>query len=185
MKVAEILANTPLDQLMYCEEKAPWRIYVDMDGVLNDFEGECAKHLGPKWKEWPPGKFWAILSKRPVHFFLQSQPLSDANELISYLQYQESHHGIEFSILGALPRSTGVLATCEEDKRDWLMKHFSITKADFIIGGKNKAKFAKNKHDILIDDTEKNIKAWREAGGTGVLHTDAHHTIYELEQLLK
>lgn len=184
MKVAEILANIPLEQLLYCEEKAQWRIYCDSDGVLNDFDSECTKHLGPTWKDWPAGKFWGVLSKRPSHFFLHSQPLPDANDLISYLKHQEVHHGHEFSILGALPRPTGKLATAEEDKRDWLLQHFQLTKADFIIGGRRKAGFAKSKRDILIDDTPRNVEAWENAGGTGVLHTSAKDTIEQLKKLL-
>ena len=38
---------------------------------------------------------------------------------------------------------------------------------------------------ILIDDMEKNIKAWVDAGGIGILHTSAADSIKQLQQYMK
>jgi hypothetical protein len=45
-----------------------------------------------------------------------------------------------------------------------------------------KAAYAKPNH-ILIDDREKSIQPWREAGGIGILHTSAADTISQLQKL--
>ena len=49
--------------------------------------------------------------------------------------------------------------------------------------GVQKAAFAKEGY-ILIDDTEKNIVAWNQAGGTGILFKDTASCINELKTLL-
>jgi 5'(3')-deoxyribonucleotidase len=166
MKLAEIL-------------KPNFRFYLDLDGVLNDFEAEVEKHLGKDWKNLHPAIFWRKLSLNPPHLFLNSQPLPDAFELVQYLEQ------FDFSCLGSLPLKTGVLKTAEQDKREWLLKHFNITRADFVYGGRKKAKFANSKYDVLIDDTICNIEAWEKAGGTAILHTSAADTIKKLNILQK
>jgi hypothetical protein len=35
----------------------------------------------------------------------------------------------------------------------------------------------------LIDDRKDNIEAWEQAGGIGILHTDADNTINQLNKL--
>lgn len=166
MKLAEVL-------------KQEFRFYLDLDGVLNDFNSEVEKHVGRDWDKLHPTVFWLKLSANPPHLFLNSQPLPDAFELVQYLQQ------FDFSCLGSLPLATGQLKTAEADKREWLVKHFEITRADFVVGGRKKAKFAKSKYDVLIDDTPRNITAWSAAGGTGILHTSAADTIQKIDLLLK
>jgi uncharacterized iron-regulated protein len=53
-----------------------------------------------------------------------------------------------------------------------------------VIGGKNKAKYCKSSEDILIDDLPRNIDAWKETGGIGVLHTSTLDTIQQLEKII-
>jgi hypothetical protein len=54
--------------------------------------------------------------------------------------------------------------------------------ADIIDYINKKQEFA-SPNSILIDDREKNIEQWRNAGGIGVLHTDAASTIKQLKDL--
>ena len=37
--------------------------------------------------------------------------------------------------------------------------------------------------NVLIDDEPKNIEAWEDAGGIGILHTSAKETINKLKEL--
>jgi hypothetical protein len=39
--------------------------------------------------------------------------------------------------------------------------------------------------DILIDDMEKNIIPWRNAGGIGILHGNTYNTIQQLKKYYK
>ena len=56
-----------------------------------------------------------------------------------------------------------------------------VDKIKFVTHGVDKAQYAKN--NILIDDSPKNIKAWNNAGGTGILHTNNQKTIETLKSL--
>ena len=46
-----------------------------------------------------------------------------------------------------------------------------------------KAAFA-HKKAVLIDDRDKNIDCWVEAGGIGILHTTADNTIKQLNDII-
>lgn len=56
-----------------------------------------------------------------------------------------------------------------------------VDRIKFVTHGVDKAQYAKN--NILIDDSPKNIKAWNNAGGTGILHTNNQKTIQTLKSL--
>ena len=72
-------------------------------------------------------------------------------------------------------------------KMNWLKKNtkFKRSKINLVLRDQKK-KFAKDndgKANILIDDYEKNIKEWEQAGGIGVIYTNAPNTIRELKKL--
>ena len=50
------------------------------------------------------------------------------------------------------------------------------------MSGSQKAAFA-YEGSVLIDDRKKNIDAWENAGGIGILHTSAKETINALKEL--
>ena len=49
--------------------------------------------------------------------------------------------------------------------------------------GSQKAAFA-HKKAVLIDDRQRNIDVWVEAGGIGILHKTADETIEELDYII-
>jgi hypothetical protein len=77
-------------------------------------------------------------------------------------------------------------ANVARQKRGWVRQHLSHDLPVLpVTGGKNKALFMHAPGDILIDDFERNIKAWEEEGGVGILHTDFETTYEKLLPLLK
>ena len=69
------------------------------------------------------------------------------------------------------------------DKQEWIKQWvdpFVVTTCTY--SGSQKAAFA-IEGAVLIDDREKNINAWVEAGGIGILHTSAANTIDQLKAL--
>lgn len=78
--------------------------------------------------------------------------------------------GIEYEFLTA-----GIGDHSVQDKKDWcknVLKSNNVCNVVVSDGSKStaelKAEFCSSPSDILVDDNEKNIEAWRDAGGTAV-----------------
>ena len=66
-------------------------------------------------------------------------------------------------------------------KRMWAKRNLPGVK--LILSFANNKKNYANENSILIDDREKNINQWKEAGGIGILHTSVASTIAQLKEL--
>ena len=155
--------------------------YVDMDGVLVDFAGAVANRWGyqqPKnahidswqieelygisqeefWKSCNGHDFWVTMKEYPWAFDLVElvDTVTDGN----------------WRFLTSPMRDPG----CFSGKAEFIMtrwpEHFSKLMICGLGGSDNeaaklrKATLCRSKYDYLIDDSEKNIVAWEEAGGS-------------------
>lgn len=156
-------------------------IYVDMDGVIADFE--------KRYKEMFNVRPEDARSKKEFHGlfdqFIQSQQFAtlemmpDANLLLSFLN---SLDNIPKQILSSTAREN----TYDEISRQkgiWLQAHNIAYKRNFVPGKKHKYKYA-TPNSIIIDDTKSVIDDWNAAGGIGILHTDAISTISMLKMYI-
>ena len=69
------------------------------------------------------------------------------------------------------------------DKNQWIDRYVDpsvVVNCTFT--GSQKAAYAMD-GNVLIDDRPKNIEAWEDAGGIGILHTSAKETINKLKEL--
>ena len=154
------------------------KIFVDMDGVLADFvKGvEGAKYLnGPLTCDQDYDEKKIELSNNGLFRNLPVMP--GMEKLIKHVD-QTAHHWEILTASGEINREVVV-----KDKLKWIKKHVGpnvIVTAT--IKGRDKAVFARPNH-VLIDDRKDNIEAWEQAGGIGVLHTDADNTINQLKKL--
>ena len=122
--------------------------------------------------------FWKAVDKwvksgKP--FFGAMEPLEDAFELWDYIK----------EYFPTILSATGHIHTAKTEKREWVEKHLGDTTAGmalFVRSSSDKAQYAAPNH-ILIDDREKSIEPWIEAGGIGILHTSANTTIKQLKEL--
>lgn len=131
------------------------RVFLDLDGVLADFFLRARELLGCDYHALPPGIAWKALSEIP-HLYATLAVLPDAHRLYGTL----AHLGSQLSILTATPLPTGRLVTAAADKRLWVAKNISASlQVHTVSGGENKHLFAAP-GDILIDDSERNIRAW-------------------------
>lgn len=150
------------------------KIFVDLDGVLTDFEKKLAETLGKKLERgWDFGndpKVWAKIDEAGEAFWTNMEWMSDGHELWDFIK------DFKPTVLTAPSRHE----TSKSGKKIWLKENLPGVPA--IIDSK-KEEYAKDGY-ILIDDREKNIKKWEEAGGIGVLHTDAKSTIKKLKKLM-
>lgn len=142
------------------------RIYVDLDGVLADFDKHFPDCFGFDHKELETDdRLWECINKHGT--FFSDLPLCPnaeaAMEVIS--GYAKP------IILTACPRTNYRHVALQ--KVGWVRKHFGEDLQVLpVMGGRNKPLFMHAKGDILIDDWDKNIKAWNEDGGIGIHHID-------------
>lgn len=154
------------------------KIYVDMDGVLCNFEKRYEERYG-NLDDKPRIKFRSnfddfIKTKQ----FATLDPMPDMKVLVDYLN--------QLKIPKEICSSTAYEETYEdikEQKEKWLKEHDIKWKANFVPGKRHKYKFA-TPDSVIIDDTLSVIEDWRKAGGIGIWHKNAKDTILQLATVL-
>ena len=158
------------------------KIYVDLDGVMANFEKALVEQCGIHYWDRTKDKYWHVVDKVP-NFYYNMDVLPEA--YIMFLKLLNEHGADVVEVLTGAPKPTNELATACDDKRRWVhdLINDSIV-VNTIEGGRNKYKFLEdNPNAVLIDDYDRNIKLWIEHGGCGILHTDPHSTIAKLKLL--
>ena len=161
-----------------------YKIFCDMDGVLADFVSGVSGMLGvpledgrydldPEYKK----RMWKAVSKHQKaggELWYELDLMPDAMELWRYI----APYNPEILSAGGNPQHKA-----EGQKQRWIVKHFGPhVKVNVTRLAADKARYAAPNH-ILIDDKEKALGPWRDAGGIGVLHTSAANTIRQLKDL--
>lgn len=152
-------------------------IYVDMDGVIANFTKRYMEKFGVhpdiprKNKDFGPN-FVKVINDGD---FGTLEPMPDMHVLLGFLNSLSIPKEILSST--ARPENHGMIAP---QKQMWLNKHNIAYPANFVPGKQHKAKYA-TPNSVLIDDTPSVIDAWNQAGGIGILHTDAVSTIAMLK----
>jgi hypothetical protein len=157
------------------------KIYLDMDGVLSDFNKrykevfkqkalssrERGEKHDDKWNQFVEGKNFETLDWYP-----------GGQELLKYI--------ISLDIPVEILSSSGGRMHHEEVKRQkkvWLKSHNIDFLANIVPGRHLKANYAKS-DIILIDDTQDVIDDFNTAGGIGILHKDTAKTIDIVQSVL-
>lgn len=165
------------------------KLYLDMDGVLSDFQKRYFELFGVKpsdvprpsemtddspyknnWKNFCEGSHFATLEPHPgAGLLLQGisryEKLCDI-EILSSTGGNEFHSQVSY------------------DKRRWLDTWRITYKPNLVPGRRKKKEFADG-YSILIDDTPDVIDAWKEAGGWGILYEgDVDKTINEVYAII-
>ncbi|MGZ8890252.1 MAG: 5' nucleotidase, NT5C type [Nitrososphaeraceae archaeon] len=159
-------------------------IFVDLDGVLVDFDKHAKEVFNNCPSLWPEnrlkGKFWKDVTKSCREgnpFFLAMDPMPDAFVLWNYIK---DHNPTILSATGSL----SVVPNAKFEKREWVKQHLGELAAGMGIlvqSAIDKAQYSAPNH-ILIDDRVKAIEPWIAAGGIGILHTSAEDTIRQLKE---
>lgn len=152
-------------------------VYLDLDGVMVNFDKKLQEIFGTEYKNVSPDVLWSTLGDIP-NLYLNLEPMPNYLTLFNFLKQLESNGKIKLEILTSLPYTTKMLVTCKQDKIAWVREYLDKDIViNTVVGGVKKAQFVKHPTDILIDDTPKNIDAWNNAGGTGILHKSNGYTI--------
>ena len=172
---------------MKLQELTNPQLFVDLDGVLADFISGASKALnmtidedlmdantkeGGKYRNifWSKiakyskegGKLWGELGMMPDGMILWN--------------YVKKHNP---TILTA---SGNPVYGAESQKHDWVNRKLGKVPTVVVRLSKDKSQYAQP-NAILIDDRTKSIKPWVDAGGVGILHTNASDTIDKLKQM--
>ena len=155
-----------------------YTIYSDMDGVITDFEKrfkDFSNGMEPRDYENKFGKekFWELIDVEVgVPFFAGMDWMPDGK---TYWNYIKKYNPI---LLSAPSRNE----ESKYGKRIWKKRNMPSTTKLILTPAWKKQEYA-SPTSILIDDREKNIEQWQEAGGIGIHHTSASNTIAQLKKL--
>ena len=162
------------------ENKEIKRIFVDMDGVLADFNTGVETLTGTPFPNTDQGHNDYDERKEELtnmRLFRSLPPLPDMYDLIAYIR----HTGLPWEILTAAGVVNRELVVW--DKNEWIREYVSPSVVvTCTMTGSQKGMFALE-GSVLIDDRKKNIQAWEDNGGIGILHTSAEDTINQLKKL--
>jgi 5'-nucleotidase len=105
---------------------------------------------------------WAQINSHPSYF--RDMPIFEgAAAFFKKIEW------LDPIILTACPNSN--YAHAARQKRAWVREHLSTSCMILpVMGGRHKPLFMHAPGDVLIDDFPKNIEAWRDEGGVGILH---------------
>jgi 5'(3')-deoxyribonucleotidase len=164
-------------------------IYIDMDGVVADWEAAAAQHI-QKQKDinglWPKEDWEKIRSQ--IHFYRHLPEMPRARELMALARRFRDELGWELRMLTAVPRKNDMHETFH-DKIDWMAERWPEVRVHFGPYAEDKQDHA-TPGDILVDDRPSNIQEWQAAGGIAVHVTKDYDLALEqlnsiLEQLLR
>ena len=150
------------------------QLFLDLDGVLVDFDGHYAAVVGPLPDRNDPSRDVDWKKIGGMDFFESAPPMPDADELFDFAR---PYNPI---ILTGVP-STGYQKAALA-KVKWVKKHFGPYVPVLTTKSEHKSFHAKP-GDILVDDWEKYKHKWIEKGGLWVTHRNAFDSIAELKGL--
>ena len=161
-------------------------IYLDMDGVVSDFDGYAEPIVGFR----TPGgvrydqEGWALISANQ-RVYRDLPEMKDADRLVKEVQQLAKDNGMDVRFLTAIPRQNDV-PWVHWDKIKWIEQRWADIPVFFGPYSNDKHQHCKSSDDVLIDDRPSNIEEWRAAGGKAILHTgDVIATLIDLRSLVK
>lgn len=146
------------------------KLFVDMDGVLADFDAHYEYHLGRR-PDREDNEHWTKI-QQIADFYLHIPPMADLDVLWGAVK---KYHPV---ILTGVPWS---IPDAEENKREWVKKYLGNVGV-ICCRSRDKSKYA-SPGDILIDDWERYRHLWVAAGGVWITHTNAAGSINALKEL--
>lgn len=138
------------------------KVYLDLDGVMADFDAHFPSTFGLDHRSMADDAMWQTINAHPS-YFRDMPPCAGAVEFFRDIER------LSPIVLTACPKSAYVHVA--RQKREWVREHLSRDLVVLpVMGGRHKPLFMHAPGDILIDDWQKNIDAWEDAGGIGILH---------------
>jgi hypothetical protein len=151
-------------------------LYLDMDGVLADFNKAYTKY--DPLKEDRKRFRQAVLDYK---IFEDLDFMPDTQELLNHVSRL---HGVRIEILTSMGTHDPFQGNeAKRQKQLWLNKHNIPYKANFVRNKQEKSQYA-TPTSILIDDSVGCIAPFNAAGGHGILHKHSSETIRILDSII-
>ena len=150
------------------------KVFMDMDGVLTDFDGavkklNAAAGLGDKATPPQKQKMYDAIDEAGESFWSEMEWLPEGKKLWSVVKKYNP----------VLLSSPGQFLHAVPGKKKWIDKNLpGVT----LIPSTSKYEYAE-RDAVLIDDMYKNIEPWRDQGGIGILFKDVDQVKKELQQM--
>ncbi len=148
------------------------QLYVDMDGVLADFDRHHETVFGVRSDKERDNVDWERV-RAVENFYFNIPPMPDLPVLWTALA------PLRPIVLTGVPRS---VPEAPDNKRAWARRHLGAAVEVRCCRSKEKCLHA-GPGDILIDDWEKYRHLWLRAGGRWITHVSAESTLRELRAL--
>jgi hypothetical protein len=159
-------------------------VFVDLDGVLVDLLSGLSKAVGKELsldrKEEFNEEFYKFINGMDVafaaQFWAKLPPSKDCEKIWNTVKYYKP------KILTSVSNHKGGVY----GKELWCYTNLGIT-SDYVYCSRKSSEkqlFA-SKMSLLIDDYDKNVEDWRNAGGTAIHHVDADSTIQQFKDYIK
>lgn len=153
------------------------KLYLDMDGVLADFDKEASYRIGSDSYKFEfthgPELFWQILNEKG-DFFESLSPMPDMAVLWNAVSE------LDVSVLTALPKSNPEPVV--RQKGSWIAKNLGLHVPVITCMTWEKASYCRP-GDILVDDRNVNEAPWKKQGGIFIHHHSAASTVLRLKEL--
>jgi len=155
-----------------------YKIYVDMDGVLSDWEAQFKRYSGGISVDTYDSLYgkknrFKLVNKNSPDYYANMPWMKDGKLLYNFVN---SFPNVE--ILSHAPD-----AKSKVGKQQWLKDKGITFETNLVPNRKDKAKFA-TPDSILIDDREDVVSDFINAGGKAILHTNSIDTINRLKEIL-
>ncbi len=145
------------------------QLFVDMDGVLADFDTHHENVFGVRASKLDDNVDWKAV-RAVDNFYLDIPPMQDFPLLWRFVSRYSP------IVLTGVPHDVPEAAA---NKMAWVHHHIGKRQKIICCPSKDKSMFG-TRNDILVDDWEKHRERWEMMGGIWVTHVSAIHTIDQL-----
>ena len=147
------------------------RLFLDLDGVLADFDRGVALVTGKPPEQMGLGTMWRALARAP-DFFGTLAFMADAEALWAFCEPHEP------TILTGIPLGSWAPA----QKARWVARMLGGNVPLITCLSRDKPRYSRQGH-VLVDDRARARAGWERKGGTFVHHTSAGSSIAALIDL--
>ena len=149
-------------------------LFVDMDGVLADFDQGHEDRFGVRACKEADNVDWSLV-RRTEGFYRDLPPMPDFDALWRGVS------DLNPIILTGVPSSVPEAAA---NKRAWVDRVIGPDQPMIACPSKDKSLHIRKPGDILIDDWEKHRAVWIARGGRWITHTSAEESLFHLAHIL-